>query len=70
MAQTIGTIILVVLGLVALAAVLNLVLGVLGGVIAIIFGLLPLLIKLAIFGGVFYLAWLAFRKLSHSSDEC
>jgi hypothetical protein len=70
MGQTIGTIIHVVLGLVALAAVLNFVLGVLGGVIAIIFGLLPLLIKLAIFGGVFYLAWLAFRKFSNSSDEC
>ncbi|MBO0725270.1 MAG: hypothetical protein J2P52_06695 [Blastocatellia bacterium] len=65
MAQTIGTIIFVVLALVALAAVLNFVLGVLG----IVFALIPLLIKLAIFGGVFYLAWLLFRKFSHS-NEC
>ena len=69
MAQTIGTIILVVLALVALAAVLNFVLGVLGGVLAIIFGLLPLLIKLAIFGGIVYLIWLAFRKFAHSDDQ-
>jgi hypothetical protein len=65
MAQTIGTIIFVVLALVALAAVLNFVLGVLG----IVFALIPLLIKLAIFGGVFYLAWLLFRKFSQS-NEC
>ena len=65
MAQAIGTIILVVLALVALAAVLNFVLGLLG----IFLGLLPLLIKLAIFGGVFYLAWLAFRKIAHSSEN-
>jgi len=65
MAQTIGTIIFVVLALVALAAVLNFVLGVLG----IVFAFIPLLIKLAIFGGVFYLAWLLFRKFSNS-NEC
>ena len=65
MAQTIGTIILMVLALVAVTAILNFVLGVLG----IVIGLLPLLIKLAIFGGVFYLAWLVFRKLAHS-NEC
>jgi hypothetical protein len=65
MAQAIGTIILVVLALVAIAAVLNFILGVLG----IFFGLLPLLIKLAIFGGVFYLAWLVFRKLAHTTEN-
>jgi hypothetical protein len=64
MAQTIGTIILVVLALVAVAAVLNFILGVLG----FVFALLPLLIKLAIFAGVFYLAWLVFRKLAHSKE--
>jgi hypothetical protein len=64
MAQTIGTIILAVLALVAVAAVLNFILGLLGFVL----GLLPLLIKLAIFAGVFYLAWLAFRKLAHKSE--
>jgi hypothetical protein len=65
MGQTIGTIILVVLALVAVSAVLNFILGVLG----FVFTLLPLLIKLAIFAGVFYLAWLVFRKLAHS-NEC
>jgi hypothetical protein len=65
MAQAIGTIILMVLALVAVAAILNFVLGVLG----IVLGLFPLLFKLAIFGGVFYLAWLVFRKLAHS-NEC
>jgi hypothetical protein len=64
MGQTIGTIILVVLALVAVAAVLNFILGVLG----FVFTLLPLLIKLAIFAGVFYLAWLVFRKLAHSKE--
>jgi lipopolysaccharide export LptBFGC system permease protein LptF len=64
MAQTIGTIILVVLALVALTAVLNFVLGVLG----IVLGLLPLLIKLAIVGAVFYAAWLVFRKLADSNE--
>jgi hypothetical protein len=64
MAQIIGTIILVVLALVAVAAVLNFILGVLG----FVFTLLPLLIQLAIFAGVFYLAWLVFRKLAHSKE--
>ena len=65
MAQTIGTIILMVLALVAIAAVLNFILGLLG----IVFSLLPLFIKLAIFAGIFYLAWQLFRKLAHS-NEC
>jgi hypothetical protein len=65
MAQAIGTIILMVLALVAIAAVLNFVLGILGIFVA----LFPLLFKLAIIGGVFYLAWLVFRKLAHS-NEC
>ena len=65
MAQAIGTIILAVLALVAVAAIINFILGLLG----IVLGLIPLLIKLAIFGGVFYLAWLVFRKLAHS-NEC
>jgi hypothetical protein len=64
MGQTIGTIILVVLALVAVSAVLNFILGVLG----FVFTLLPLLIQLAIFAGVFYLAWLVFRKLAHSKE--
>jgi hypothetical protein len=50
---------------VAVAAVLNFILGVLG----IVFSLIPLLVKLAIFAGIFYLAWLVFRKLARS-NEC
>lgn len=64
MAQTIGTIIFVVLALVVVAAILNFVLAALG----IVFGLLPLLIKLAIIGGIFYLAWMVFRKLAHRTE--
>jgi hypothetical protein len=64
MGQIIGAIIFVVLALVAIAAILNFVLGALGIVLALI----PLLIKLAIFGGVLYLVWLLFRK-SERSDE-
>ena len=65
MAQAIGTIILVVLALVAIAAILNFVLGVLG----IFFAMIPLLIKLALFAGVFYLAWLVFRKFAHRTEN-
>jgi len=64
MAQTIGTIIFVVLALVAVAAILNFILGVLG----IVFALIPLLIKLAIFGGIVYLGWMVFQKLSHTTE--
>ncbi|MCG3159823.1 MAG: hypothetical protein JMDDDDMK_00843 [Acidobacteria bacterium] len=65
MAQTIGTIIVVVLALVVLSAVLNFLFGVLG----FVFALLPLLIKLAIFGGIIYLGWMVFRKLAHTSES-
>jgi hypothetical protein len=65
MAQAIGTIILVVLALVAIAAILNFILGFLG----IFFAMIPLLIKLAIFAGVFYLAWQVFRKLAHTTEN-
>jgi threonine/homoserine/homoserine lactone efflux protein len=65
MAQTIGTIIFVVLALIVLGAILNFVLAALG----IVFALIPLLIKLAIIGGIFYLAWMAFRKLAHRTES-
>ncbi len=65
MAQTIGTIIVVVLALVVLSAVLNFLFGVLG----FVFALLPLLIKLAIFGGIIYLGWMVFRKLARTSES-
>ncbi len=64
MAQTIGAIILAVLALVALAAVLNFILGLIGTV----FFLIPLLIRLAIFAGILYLAWMVFRKLARSTE--
>jgi len=64
MAQAIGTIILVVLALVVVGAILNFVLAALG----IVFTLIPLLIKLAIIGGIFYLAWMVFRKLAHRTE--
>ena len=63
MAQTIGTIIFIVLALVLLAAILNFVLGMLG----IVFALIPLLIKLAIFGGIIYLLWMVFHKSAHTT---
>ncbi len=65
MAQTIGAIIFVILAIVVIAAVLNLVLGALG----IVFALIPLLIKLAIIGGIIYLGWMVFRKLANSSES-
>jgi len=65
MAQIIGTVIFVVLALVVVAAILNFVLAALG----IVFTLIPLLIKLAIIGGVFYLAWMLFRKLAHTTES-
>jgi hypothetical protein len=60
MGQAIGTIILVVIALVVIAAVGGLVLSVLGMFLAFI----PLLIKLAIWGGLIYLGWLVFRKIA------
>jgi hypothetical protein len=65
MAQTIGTIIVVVLALVVLSAILNFVFGVLG----FVFALLPLLIKLAILGGIVYLGWMVFCKLTRTSES-
>jgi hypothetical protein len=60
MGQAIGTIIVVVIALVVIAAVGSLVLSVLGMFLAFI----PLLIKLAIWGGLIYLGWLVFRKIA------
>jgi hypothetical protein len=60
MGQAIGTILLVVFALVVVAAVGSLVLSVLG----MFLGLIPLLIKLAIWGGLIYLGWLVFRKFA------
>jgi threonine/homoserine/homoserine lactone efflux protein len=64
MTQSIGTIVLVILGLIVVAAVLNFVLGVLGIVLALI----PFLVKLAIVGGLLYLGWMALQKLTRSTE--
>ncbi len=64
MAQAIGTIILVVLTLVVISAVLNFALGLIG----IVFGLIPVLIKLAIIGGIIYFGWLVVRKLADTPE--
>jgi threonine/homoserine/homoserine lactone efflux protein len=60
MGEAIGTIIFVIIALVAVAVVGSIVLSLLGFVL----GLVPLLIKLAVWGGLIYLGWLVFRKLS------
>jgi hypothetical protein len=65
MAQTVGTIILVVIALVVVTAILNFALGLLG----LVFGLLPVLIKLAIIGGIIYCCWVAVNKLSHANES-
>ena len=65
MAQTVGTIIVVVLAIIVASAVLNFVLGILGIALALI----PLLVKLAIIGAIFYCAWMLVRKLTHSPQS-
>jgi len=62
MAQTIGTIIVVVLALVVVSAVLKFALGLLG----IVFLLIPFLIKLAVIVALCYFGLLVFRKLTRS----
>jgi hypothetical protein len=65
MGQTIGTIIFVIIALVVVATVGSLILSVLG----LLFGLRPLLIKLAIWGGLIYLGWLLIRKLARTTAD-
>jgi len=65
MGEAIGTIIFIVVGLIVVAAVGSLILSVLG----IFLGLIPLLIKLAIWGGLIYLGWLLIRKLTHNTAD-
>lgn len=60
MGQAIGTFIFVIIALVVVAAIGSAILSVLG----LAFALIPLLIKLVIWGGLIYLAWLVIRKLS------
>jgi len=65
MAQTIGTIIVIVLALIVASAVLNFVLGLLGIAIALI----PFLLKLALIGAIVYFGWLVVQKLTHSTES-
>jgi hypothetical protein len=52
----------VIIALIVIAAVGSLILSVIG----LLFGLIPLLIKLAIWGGLIYLVYLFVRKISRS----
>jgi len=65
MGEAIGKIIFVVIALVVIAAVGSLILSVLGLALALI----PLLIKMAIIGGLIYLALLVVRKLTGPSTQ-
>lgn len=62
MPEVVGKIIGIVLVLVAISIALK-VLFFLLGMVGLLFGLGGVLLKLAVFGGVIYLAWLLLRKL-------
>lgn len=64
MGEAIGKILFVVVVLIVIASVGSLVLSVLG----LALSLIPLLIKLAVIGGVIYLGWVVFNKLTKSSQ--
>lgn len=65
MGEAIGKVIFVIVALVVIATVGSLVLSVFGLVIALI----PLLIKVAIIGGIIYLGWMLVQKLNGSSSQ-
>ena len=65
MGQAIGTIIFVIIALVLVAVVGSVILSVLG----LAFALIPLLLKLAVWGGLIYLAWLVIRKLTNPATQ-
>lgn len=64
MGEAIGKILFVVIALIVIASVGSLLLSVFG----LALSLIPLLIKLAIVGGVIYLGWVVFNKLTKSSE--
>lgn len=64
MGEAIGKILFVVIALIVIASVGSLVLSVFG----LALSLIPLLIKLAVIGGVIYLGWVVFNKLTKSSQ--
>jgi hypothetical protein len=65
MGQVIGTIIFVIIALIVVTTVGSLIIAVIGTFL----GLIPFLIKLMVWGGLFYLCWLIFRKITHSTAE-
>ena len=65
MSHAIGTIIFVIIALVVIAFVGSLILSVVG----LVLGLIPLLLRLAVYGGLIYLAWMVFRKLAHKTAD-
>ena len=65
MGEAIGKILFVIIALVVIASVGSLILSVLGLALALI----PLLIKVAVIGGLIYLALLVVRKLSGPSTQ-
>lgn len=65
MGEAIGKILFVVIALIVIASVGSLILSVLGLALALI----PLLIKIAVIGGLIYLALLVIRKLTGTSSQ-
>ena len=65
MGEAIGKILFVVVALIVIASVGSLILSVLGLALALI----PLLIKIAVIGGLIYLALLVIRKLTGTSSQ-
>ena len=65
MGEAIGKILFVIIALVVIATVGSLILSVLGLALALI----PLLIKVAVIGGLIYLALVVVRKLSGPSTQ-
>ena len=63
MAGAIGTVIFIIVALIVVAAAGMIALSLLGVVV----GLVGLAIKVAVIGGVIYLAWLIVRKLVHAA---
>jgi arginine exporter protein ArgO len=64
MGEAVGKILFVILALVVISIVASIALSILGFALALI----PILIKLAIFGGIIYLGWMVFTKLTKSSQ--
>lgn len=65
MGEAIGKILFVVIALVVIASVGSLILSILGLALALI----PLLIKIALIGGLIYLALIVIRKLTGTSSQ-